>query len=51
MGINPFKVKYLAKAGTLLGHLEEMKIQQFGEDIASVRQPFAVLDAFRHMLE
>ena len=51
VGINPLKVKYLGRAGTLLGHIETVKIQQYGEDIASVRQPFAVLDAFRHLLE
>jgi len=51
MGFNPFKVKYLAQAGTLLGHLEAEKIGQYGENIASVRKPFAVLDAFRHILE
>src|SRR6266481_6036368 len=51
MGINPVRVKYLARAGTLLGHVEASKIQQRGESIASVRKPFAVLDAFREVVE
>jgi len=51
MGLNPVKFKYLARAGTLLGHLGAEKIQQGGESIASVRKPFAVLEAFRHVLE
>lgn len=51
MGFDPLKVKYLAQAGTLLGHVEAAKIQQYGENIAAVRKPFEVLDAFRHMVE
>jgi uncharacterized protein (DUF362 family) len=51
MGFNPIKFKYLARAGTLLGHVVAEKIQQGGESIASVRRPFAVLDAFHHVLE
>ena len=51
MGLNPAKVKYLAQAGTLLGHVEADKIQQRGESVASVRKPFEVLDAFRHIVE
>jgi hypothetical protein len=49
MGLAPERVKYLAQAGTLLGHLETVKIQQLGENIASVMTPFAVLDAFRRL--
>jgi uncharacterized protein (DUF362 family) len=51
MGLNPERVKYLARAGTLLGHLKLDKIQQLGESVASVRTPFAVLDAFRGLTE
>jgi uncharacterized protein (DUF362 family) len=51
MGLRPEKVKYLAAAGTLLGHLNPMKIQQLGETVASVRTPFAVLDAFKSLRE
>jgi uncharacterized protein (DUF362 family) len=49
MGLVPERVKYLSRAGTLLGHLNPQKIQQLGDSIASVRTPFAVLDAFRHV--
>src|SRR5215471_13780594 len=49
MGFNPLKVKYLAQAGTLLGHVEAAKIRQHGENIAVVDKPFEVLDAFRHI--
>jgi uncharacterized protein (DUF362 family) len=51
MGLIPERVKYLASAGTLLGHLKPSKIQQLGESIASVRTPFAVLEAFRQVAE
>ena len=46
LGNDPERVKYLAQAGTLLGHLKLDKIQQLGENIAVVRTPFTVLDAF-----
>jgi uncharacterized protein (DUF362 family) len=49
MGLIPERIKYLSRAGTLLGHLNPNKIQQLGESIASVRTPFAVLEAFRHV--
>jgi uncharacterized protein (DUF362 family) len=51
MGLRPEKVKYLAQAGTLLGHVNTDKIQQLGESIASVRTPFAVLEAFQGLSE
>jgi len=43
MGLQPEKVNYLARAGTMLGHVEAPKIQQLGEAVKSVRTPFAVL--------
>lgn len=49
MGLAPERVDYLKKAGTLLGHLGADKIVQLGEKIATVRAPFAVLDAFRRL--
>ena len=49
MGLRPEKVKYLDAAGTMLGHLDPAKIQQLGEKVASVRTPFAVLDAFKSL--
>jgi uncharacterized protein (DUF362 family) len=51
MGLRPEKVKYLNAAGTLLGHVDAAKIQQLGETVASVRTPFAVLDAFKELRE
>jgi uncharacterized protein (DUF362 family) len=51
MGLIPERVRYLFRAGTLLGHIKYDKIQQLGERIASVRTPFAVLQAFRQMSE
>ncbi len=51
MGMNPERVKYLAAAGTLLGHIDVAKIRQCGETIADVRKPFRVLQAFQQILE
>jgi hypothetical protein len=50
MGLRPERVKYLAQAGTMLGHLQADKIQQIGEKIESVRQRFEVLPAFRQLV-
>ena len=50
MGLRPERMKYLAQAGTLLGHLQGDKIQQVGEQIESVRQPFQVLPAFQKLV-
>jgi uncharacterized protein (DUF362 family) len=50
MGLLPEKVDYLARAGTMLGHVEGSKIQQLGEAIESVRTPFAVLPEFSRMV-
>src|ERR1700731_3301374 len=49
MGLLPEKIKYLAQAGTLLGHIQTEKIRQLGESIESTCTPFEVLDAFRHV--
>jgi uncharacterized protein (DUF362 family) len=49
MGLVPEKIKYLAGAGTLLGHLNADTIEQRGESIASVRTPFAVLKEFESL--
>jgi uncharacterized protein (DUF362 family) len=51
MGLMPERLKHLSAAGTLLGHLKTDKIQQLGEQIANVRTPFAVLEAFRQIAE
>lgn len=49
MGLLPERVKYLARAGTMLGHVEAAKIQQIGETWESVRTPFAVLPEFSNL--
>ena len=51
MGLLPEKIRYIAQASTLLGHIDPDKIKQLGETIASVRTPFSVLDNFRHLCD
>jgi uncharacterized protein (DUF362 family) len=51
MGLLPEKIKHIAQAATLLGHIDPEKIRQLGESIASVRNPFSVLREFRHLRE
>src|ERR1700682_2925822 len=46
MGLAPERIKYLASAGTMLGHVNADKIQQVGENIAAVQSTFAVLPEF-----
>jgi uncharacterized protein (DUF362 family) len=46
MGLIPERVKYLAYAGTMLGHVKCDKIQQIGESIAAVRSKFTVVKEF-----
>ena len=48
MGLLPEKIDYIARAGTLLGHIQAEKIQQIGETVLNTRDPFQVLDAFKH---
>jgi uncharacterized protein (DUF362 family) len=50
MGLLPEKVDYLARAGTMLGHMEASKIQQLGEGIDVVKTPFAVLPEFARLV-
>ena len=49
MGLLPEKINYIARAATLLGHIQPGQIQQVGESISSVQTPFTVLDAFAHL--
>jgi len=49
MGLVPERIKYLAQAGLLLGHLKSENIRQLGESPESVRTCFAVLDAFKRL--
>ena len=50
MALRPEKVPYLARAGTMLGHLDPTKIQQLGEAVSSVRTPFAVLPELQRLV-
>ena len=49
MGLLPEKIAYLARAATLLGHIQQEQIQQIGESVSSTRTPFDVLSAFDHL--
>src|ERR1019366_1498178 len=49
MGLRPEKITYIARASTLLGHIQPDKIRQLGETIESTCTPFAVLEAFNHL--
>src|SRR5512135_1538699 len=44
MGINPWRIPYLAAASGRLGPIAERHIAQRGEPIAALMQPFALLD-------
>lgn len=44
MGIDPYKVSYLAAASGWLGTVHETDIHQRGEAIASVRTNFALIE-------
>jgi uncharacterized protein (DUF362 family) len=46
MGLMPERIKYLASAGTMLGHVNANKIQQVGENIDSVFSRFKVVHEF-----
>jgi uncharacterized protein (DUF362 family) len=51
MGLLPERIKYLAAAGTMLGHINADKIQQVGENISAVRSKFAVVKEFSALSE
>jgi uncharacterized protein (DUF362 family) len=51
MGLMPERIKYLAAAGTMLGHINVDKIQQVGEAIAALRSKFAVVREFSALRE
>jgi uncharacterized protein (DUF362 family) len=46
MGLVPERIGYLKRAALLLGNMQEEKIEQVGETIASTRTPFNMLPAF-----
>jgi uncharacterized protein (DUF362 family) len=47
MGLVPERIDYLKRAALLLGNMEEEKIEQLGETIASTCNPFEILPAFQ----
>jgi uncharacterized protein (DUF362 family) len=50
MGIDPAKVQYLQMAGDRnLGHVDQDRVEQRGEDIAAVRTNFQLIPAFRSL--
>ena len=49
MGLAPERVSHIARAGTMLGHVQQDKILQVGESIASSSTPFALLAAFQKL--
>ena len=44
MGINPEKISYLKQASGRIGAIKESNIKQRGENIASVKKQFQLLD-------
>ena len=44
MGIDPWRIEFLAGASGRLGPIAEAHIHQRGETIASARRRFAILD-------
>ncbi len=51
MGLAPEKIGYLNKAGYVLGHIREEKIEQMGKRVAEVKKPFVVLEQFCELVE
>lgn len=49
MKLDPGRIEHLRRAALLLGNLAEDKIEQLGESIARVAQPFAVVSEFQHL--
>ena len=49
MGIDPAKVEYLQMAADKLGIIEEARIDQRGERIASVRTDFQLIKEFQEL--
>jgi uncharacterized protein (DUF362 family) len=47
MGFLPERIKHIAQAGTLLGHVSPEKITHLGESIVSAQVPFAIPYEFR----
>jgi uncharacterized protein (DUF362 family) len=49
MGLVPERIDYLKRAALLLGNMDEEKIEQLGETIASTCKPFEMLPAFQEL--
>jgi len=49
MGLLPERIGYLERASLFLGNLKEEKIEQIGENLARVAQPFEVVREFEHL--
>ncbi len=49
MGLDPAKISYLAQASAFLGHIDEARIEQRGENPARYRTRFDVLDQFANL--
>jgi uncharacterized protein (DUF362 family) len=49
MGLVPERVGYLEKAGWLLGHIREDRIEQIGESIPRVKTSFDLISEFREL--
>jgi uncharacterized protein (DUF362 family) len=50
MGIDPWRIPYLATASGRLGPIAERHIEQRGESVASATRPFALIDAMQKAL-
>jgi uncharacterized protein (DUF362 family) len=50
MGLNPWRVPYLAQTAEFLGNGTTDRIQQLGENLPRTVQPFAVLPDFAHLV-
>ncbi|MBI3208682.1 MAG: DUF362 domain-containing protein [Candidatus Solibacter usitatus] len=48
MGIDPLQLEYMRLAAEL-GHIEESRIEQRGENALSVRAPFTLIKEFQHV--
>lgn len=49
VGLNPEKINYLQKAEEALGNLDIARIEQIGESIGKVRNPFEVIESFNDL--
>jgi uncharacterized protein (DUF362 family) len=50
MGLNPWRVPYLAQAAQFLGNGATQRIEQLGEALPKTVRPFAVLPEFAHLV-